>query len=426
MLKRWLIVGTTASVVMIHVAIQLLPTSAQQSPDPSQLSQNPKEFVDEVWQLIDRNYIDPTFNGQDWKAVRQRYLNRSYSSKEEAYQTIKEMLTQLGDPMTRFMTPEEFQKLQVQTAGDETSGVGLQLIRNQKTQELVVASPIELGSAYTAGILPGDILVKIDGQSTEGIHPYDAETRLQGPVGTPIVLTVRRGQKELVFKVTRKLLEASSVLYRSQKTPQGQIGYIRLSQFKADAAEKMRQAIQDLERQQVTGYILDLRTNPGGLLYSIIEIARMWLQNGTIVSTFDRQGERDRQVANQKALTDKPLVILVNEATESGSEILTAALQENRRATLVGSQTAGYNSIQSVRGVKAGGGLAITIAKWRTPKGRDLAGAGITPDVVVSLTPEQQVAMIRERSAGTSADPQYARAVDTLTQLLRTVQKQKP
>ncbi len=429
-MKRRLIVGTTAAIAMTAVAIAgtgsyVSQSFAQSPPSSGSVTQNsPKELVDEVWQIVDRQYIDSTFNGKDWRAVRQQYLNRSYASQEEAYKAIREMLGELGDPLTRFMNPQDFRKVQMQTTGDST-GVGVELIQDKTTKELVVATPIEVAPAYKAGILPGDILVKIDGESTQELYSYEADTRTQGPVGTTVVLTVRRGQKELEFKITREQLESSPVRYRTQKTPVGSIGYIRLSEFGANAASEMRDAIKDLERQQVAGYILDLRTNSGGLLYSIIEIARMWLQEGTIVSTFNRQGEIDRQQANQKALTQKPLVILVNEATASGSEILAAALQDKQRAILVGVQTAGYNSIQSVRGLGDGSGLAVTIAKWRTPKERDISKSGITPDVVVNLTQAQQEAMIRERSAGTNADPQYAKGVERLTQLIQRNTGQK-
>lgn len=422
-MKRNLLVGTSA-IALTAVAIAgfdtyLTPSWAQSQPSPTVgAAESSKELVDEVWQIVERQYIDTTFNGKDWKAVRQQYLNRSYASKEEAYKAIREMLEQLGDPFTRFMNPQDFKKVQMQTNG-ESIGVGVQLILDKKTKELVVPTPIEESPAYTAGILPGDVLIKIDGQTTQGLHPYDADIRTQGKEGTIVVLTVRRGQKELEFKIPRKRMESRLVRYRSQKTPAGDIGYIRLTLFGASATEEMQSAIKDLEGQKVGGYILDLRTNPGGLLYSNVDIARMWLQQGTIVSTLDRQREIDRQVANQRALTDKPLIILVNEGTASGSEIVAAALQDNQRAILVGTQTLGYNSIQSVRGLKDGSGLAVTVAKWQTPKEQDIGNSGITPDVVVNLTQAQQQAMMRSRSAGTMADPQYAMAVERLTQLIK-------
>ncbi|NJM61992.1 MAG: peptidase S41, partial [Oscillatoriales cyanobacterium RU_3_3] len=163
------------------------------------------------------------------------------------------------------------------------------------------------------------------------------------------------------------------------------------------------------------GYILDLRSNPGGLLFGSIEIARMWLKEGTIVSTVDRVGEADRQSANQKALTDKPLVVLVDGASASASEILSGALQDNKRAVLVGTKTFGKGLVQSVRGVGNGAGLAVTIAKYFTPNGTDINHAGIEPDIKVELSDAQKQELRRDRDKiGTAADPQYAKAMEIL------------
>jgi carboxyl-terminal processing protease len=172
-----------------------------------------------------------------------------------------------------------------------------------------------------------------------------------------------------------------------------------------------------LEQKKVTGYILDLRSNPGGLLYGSIEIARMWLKEGTIVSTVDRIGEADKQTANKADLTDKPLVILVDGGSASASEILSGALQDNKRAVLVGTKTFGKGLVQSVRGVGNGSGLAVTIAKYFTPKGTDINKAGIEPDFKVELTEEQKQELRRDRDKiATTADPQYAKAMEVLTQ----------
>jgi carboxyl-terminal processing protease len=316
------------------------------------------------------------------------------------------------------MDPEEFKSIQVSSAEDNV-GVGLQIAINEKTKEIEVISAIEDTPAAKAGILPKDVLLKIDGRSTTGMTTTEATKLLRGAPGTAVVLTVRRANKQLEFKITRQRIELHPVRYKLQETPTSKIGYIRLTQFSANAATEMRQAIKDLENKQVDGYILDLRSNSGGLLFSSVDIARMWINKGTIVSTVDRNGEVEREQANGKALTNKPLVAIVNEGTASGTEILASALQENQRAILVGVKTLGYNTIQSVRPLGDGSGLAVTIAKWRTPKERDINKSGITPDVVVNLTQAQQQVMIQKRSFGTMADPQYSKAVEKLTQLLQ-------
>jgi carboxyl-terminal processing protease len=194
------------------------------------------------------------------------------------------------------------------------------------------------------------------------------------------------------------------------------VGYIRLTQFSANAAAEMGEAIRALEGEQVTGYILDLRSNPGGLLYSSIDIARMWLDKGTIVSTVNRQGVVDEESATQRALTNKPLVVLVDGGSASASEILSGALQDNHRAVLVGTRTFGKGLVQSVRSLADGSGLAVTVAKYLTPSGRDINKHGIDPDIQVELTEDQRELLADDRELiGTPEDPQYAQALTTLT-----------
>jgi carboxyl-terminal processing protease len=411
--KRGLVLGATAVAV---TAVVVTGAGVHMSGGQAFLQESPKELIDEVWQLIDRNYVDATFNQVDWRAVRQDYLGRSYGSREEAYNAIRDMLEQLEDPYTRFMDPEEFRNMQIDTSG-ELTGVGIQLAQDEETNELIVVSPIEDTPAFEAGILAQDVIVEIDGQSTEGMDVNAAVNLIRGPVGSQVTLTIRRGEEQLEFPLERAQIELHPVRYSYQQGPSGGIGYIRLTQFSANAAEEMQAAIQDLESQNVTGYILDLRSNPGGLLYSSIDIARMWLDGGVIVSTVDRQGVSDQESANGQALTNKPLVVLVDGGSASASEILSGALQDNDRAVLVGTQTFGKGLVQSVRGLGDGSGIAVTVAKYLTPSGRDINQAGIAPDVEIELTEEQQQQLLDDRTQiGTAADPQYARALQVLTE----------
>jgi carboxyl-terminal processing protease len=244
----------------------------------------------------------------------------------------------------------------------------------------------------------------------------DAVNLIRGPVGTEITLTIRRGEQELDFQLRRDLIEIHPVRYSLQETETGDVGYIRLTQFSANAAQEMEEAIQDLQNQGVSGYVLDLRSNPGGLLYSSIDIARMWLDEGGIVSTVNRQGVSDREVANGTALTDLPLVVLVDGGSASASEILSGALQDNERATLVGTQTFGKGLVQSVRGLGDGSGIAVTVAKYLTPNGRDINQEGIEPDVIVELTEEQIEVLFNDRTLiGTDRDPQFSQALEILS-----------
>lgn len=413
--KRGLVLGTTA-IVLTSVAVTGVSLA---------LSNSPKELVDEVWHIIDRDYVDATFNQVDWQGVRETYVkNRFYTNKEDAYKAIREMLEKLEDPYTRFMDPEEFQNMQIDTSG-ELTGVGIQLAQDEETKKLVVISPIEDSPAFKAGILAKDIILKIDDQSTEGMDVNTAVDLIRGEPGTTVTLKIQRGNQELDYELKRARIEIHPVRYSYRNSPTDSIGYIRLSQFSAKAAEEMRDAIQDLEKKKVTGYVLDLRSNPGGLLYASIEIARMWLPDGTIVSTVDRQGESDRQTAkinpmlpNTRLLTEKPLVVLVDGGSASASEILSGALQDNKRAKLVGTQTFGKGLVQSVRKLDGDdSGIAVTIAKYLTPSGRDINKAGIHPDIVFELTDAQRKQLQQNRDqVGTLDDPQYAKAVEILNQ----------
>jgi carboxyl-terminal processing protease len=411
--KRGLILSATA-VVLTAVAVTGAGIHLSQS--QASFRENPKELVDEVWQIIDKSYVDGTFNQVDWKAVRNDYLNRTYTSDEEAYKAIREMLKKLEDPYTRFMNPEEFKNMQIDTSG-ELTGVGIQLSQDEKTKQLIVISPIEDTPAFKAGILAKDIIIKIDGKSTEGMDTNEAVQLIRGPINSEVTLTILRDKKQIDYKLKRAKIEIHPVRSSVNKSPVGDVGYIRLNQFSANAGGEMRDAIKSLENKKVVGYILDLRSNPGGLLYASIEIAQMWLKQGTIVSTVDRQGEADRQIANQRAITDKPLVVLVDGGSASASEILSGALHDNKRAVLVGTKTFGKGLVQSVRSVGHGAGLAVTIAKYFTPNGTDINHAGIEPDFKVELTEAQKQILRSDRAKiATLVDPQYAKALDVLTQ----------
>jgi len=194
-----------------------------------------------------------------------------------------------------------------------------------------------------------------------------------------------------------------------------------LKQFTPNAVKEMQSAIQDLESKQVAGYVLDLRGNPGGWLSSSVEIARMWLDRGTIVSNFDRSGEGERSVANGRALTNKPLVILVNQDSAGASEILSAALQDNKRAVLVGTRTFGKGTMQSIRELENGFALAVSIAKYYTPTGRNIDKQGVILDIKIELTEAQQRELSSDRQKiATSSDPHYTKALSILRTQIAT------
>jgi carboxyl-terminal processing protease len=410
------------SIVRIELAVIaaiLAGSSFYASKALGKTQSSPQKLVEEVWQILDKNYVDVSFNHQDWKAIRQQYLSRSYSSKKEAYGAIQEMVAKLGDRYTEFYDPQEFKALNSDISGN-LSGVGLELAENEKTKALTVVAPIEGTPAFKAGILPGDLIVQINGEITQGMKIEDAVKRIVGPVGTNVVLTIQRGSQSQTFKLTRANIAIHPVTYNTQTTAVGKIGYIRLPEFTQTAPAQMHQAIEALEKQQVQGYVLDLRSDPGGLLDASLQIASMWLKQGAIVSLVNRDRVKDSYNASGHPLTNKPLVILVDKGSASASEILSGALQDDNRARLIGTRTFGKGLVQSVEPLEDGSGLKLTIAKYYTPKGRDINHVGIAPDITVELSEAQQKALVQNRTLATLADPQYASAVADLSKLIQS------
>ncbi|MEO1002993.1 MAG: S41 family peptidase [Cyanobacteria bacterium J06638_7] len=386
--------------------------------------ESPKEVIDQTWQIVFRDYLD--INGQytaeEWRELRREVLARSYATPKDAHEAIRGMLATLDDPYTRFLDPREFKEMQIDTSG-ELSGVGIQLSLDKDTKELVVVAPIKGSPASRAGVLPKDVITAIDGQSTEGMSTEDAVKLIRGKAGSTVTLTLRRSGQSLEVPLTRDRIELHAVDHQINVTPDGaRVGYIRLKQFNANATKDMRAALRELEKEGVEGYVLDLRSNPGGLLMASVEIARQLLNEGTIVSTQTRRGIVDVQRAKGRALTDRPLVVLVNEGSASASEILSGALQDNKRAVLVGQKTFGKGLVQSVRSLSDGSGMTVTIARYLTPSGRDINKHGIEPDVAVQMS-EQEAQRLQLEDIGTRRDSQYRVAESTLVKALQTASR---
>jgi len=386
----------------------------------SRISDSPKEVIDQTWQIVFRDYLDINgkYKPEQWRSLRRDVLAKSYGSSKEAYEAIRGMLSSLDDPYTRFLDPREFKEMQIDTSG-ELSGVGIQLSLDKETKNLVVVSPIEGSPASRAGVQPKDVIVAIDGKSTKGMSTEDAVKLIRGQAGTTVTLTLKRKAQTLELPLTRERIELHAVDHQINTSVDGvKVGYIRLKQFNATATKDMRQAVKDLEEKGAQGYVLDLRSNPGGLLMASVEIARQWLNEGTIVSTKTRDGIQDVKRANGRALTTKPMVVLVNEGSASASEILSGALQDNNRAVLVGQKTFGKGLVQSVRGLSDGSGMTVTIAKYLTPSGRDIHKHGIDPDVTAKMT-ELEAQRLKLEDLGTKKDSQYRVAESTLVKRLR-------
>ncbi|MGQ9872788.1 carboxyl-terminal processing protease CtpB [Leptodesmis sp.] len=390
------------------------------------LQDSPKAVLDEAWQIVNREYVDGNFNHVDWQATRQSLLSKNYTSKKDAYQALRKALEQLGDPYTRFMDPAQYRSLTDQTSG-ELSGVGIRLEVNEKTKVLTVVEPIENSPALKAGLKPGDRILSINGKSTKGMTVEDASNLIRGDVGTQVNLKIRRpGTTDFTLALTRARIELPTVRYSLNQEGTRRIGYIRLNEFSSHAAEQMRKAIKSLTEQKVDGFVLDLRGNPGGLLQASVEISRMWMDQGAIVRTVDRKGKSEEITNNQTAMTKLPLVVLVDGNSASSSEILTGALKDNGRATIVGSQTFGKALVQSVHNLSDGSGLAVTIAHYYTPKGIDISHKGISPDIKIDLTEQDRKRLASNpKLLATPQDPQYAGAISELERII-LAQPQRP
>jgi carboxyl-terminal processing protease len=367
-----------------------------------------QQLVLQAWRTINQAYYDESFNHQNWWLTRDRTLKQQIPTEEAAYQAITKMIATLDEPFTRLLRPEQYRSLKVNTAG-ELSGVGLQIGVKADSQQIEVIAPIAGSPAAKAGILPHDIIVQIDATPASELTLDSAAVKMRGETGTNVSLMVQTSEKsprEVIL--IRQKIELNPVTAELHTENGRKIGYLRLAQFSAKAAQELGENITKFQQQGVTGYVLDLRNNPGGLVQAGVEIARQWLNDGTIVYTVDRRGAIESIESTGTALTAAPLVVLVNEGTASASEILAGALQDNGRAKLIGTKTFGKGLIQSLFDLPNGSGLAVTVAKYETPNHHDIHKLGITPDRVIP-TPEISLA-----SLATTDDTQYRAAVKEL------------
>ncbi|MFK8182352.1 MAG: carboxyl-terminal processing protease CtpA [Phormidesmis sp.] len=379
---------------------------------------NQQQMVMEVWRIVNRSYVDETFNHQNWWFLRQKVLKKPLPDWDKTYTAIQDMLAVLDDPYTRFLPPAQYQSLQTNTNG-ELLGVGLQIAKEEEGGNLRVIAPIEGSPAEAAGILPQDEILEINGTPTKNLSLDEAAARMRGSIGSQVALKVGRvDASSFEVSVRRDRIEINPVIAELRdESNLPKVGYLRLGQFNGNAADEIRSALTHLEEQGADAYVLDLRNNPGGLLQAGIEIARMWIDDGTIVYTVNRQGSLGSYDAQGKAITDDPLVVLVNQGTASASEILAGALQDNERAKLVGEKTFGKGLIQSLFDLPNGAGLAVTIAKYETPDHHDINKLGITPDQEVATTIEQR------KQFATEEDAQYRAAIALLSE---SVKQQTP
>ena len=288
------------------------------------------------------------------------------------------------DPYSAYMSPELFKEMQTDTRG-EFGGLGIEI--GMEAGVVKVISPIDDTPAAKAGIKAGDYIVKIGKEQVQGKSLLEAVKLMRGPVGTPIELTVRRKnvKKPLEFKIVRKIIEVRSV---SSKTlgKEKNLGYIRLKSFNENSDKQFLKSVKEFEKKsKIKGYVVDLRNNPGGLLTQAINITDFFLEDGEIVSTKGRKVSETRKFFARKGdeIKGKPIVVLINNGSASASEIFAGALKDHKRAIILGENSYGKGSVQSIIPLKNGGGIRLTISKYYLPSGNSISEVGVTPDIVI-------------------------------------------
>ena len=288
------------------------------------------------------------------------------------------------DPYSAYMSPELFKEMQTDTRG-EFGGLGIEI--GMESGLVKVISPIDGTPAANAGIKAGDYIVKIGKDQVQGKTLMEAVKLMRGPVGTSINLTIRRKniKKPLEFKITRKIIEVQSVsseIISKEKN----IGYVRLKSFNENSDNQFLKSIKKFEKNsEIKGYVIDLRNNPGGLLTQAINITDFFLDDGEIVSTKGRKISETRKFFARRGdeINGKPLIILINNGSASASEILAGALKDHKRAIILGENSFGKGSVQSIIPLRNGGGMRLTISKYYLPSGKSISEVGVTPDIVV-------------------------------------------
>lgn len=343
----------------------------------------PTDLYDNVWRLINTKYVDQTDNMQDWTIWRHKYDNY-IKTDEDAYVAIGTMIASLNDPYTKFLNPKDFAE-ETSSIKGSLKGIGVQI--GTRDGKLMVIAPIEDSPAEQAGLQTDDEILEINGVSAKGMSIDKAADRIRGEEGTTVELLVKRKDVVKKYTIVRKEIELKSV---STKVPNDvklfdDVGYIRLSSFISKNAGKEFEDILVQSRDK-RGFIIDLRSNPGGLLTNAIFISNLLLPRGIIVSTVDRDGYKETQKASGIPVTNKPLVILINKGSASASEILSGALKDNKRAVLLGEKSFGKGLVQEINRLPDNSGVNITIQKYLTPNGTDINKKGIDPDISVELS----------------------------------------
>ena len=338
--------------------------------------------ISDIMDVIQDTYVENA-NAQKNKEEKNKNSirkNIGVTKKSLMQGALRGMMESLDDPHSVYFTKEEMRSFQEDIKGKYV-GVGM-VIQKKVGEPLTVVSPIEDGPAYKVGIKPKDKVIEIDGESTYNLTSEEASKRLKGKANTTVKVKVFREVNKMtkIFELKRETIELK---YVKSKMLDGGIGYLRLTQFGDNVYPDMKKALEDLQAKGMKGLIFDLRSNPGGELGQSIKIASMFIEKGKIVSTRQKKGEESVYTREGKYFGNFPMVVLINGGSASASEIVSGALKDHKRATLIGEKTFGKGSVQTLLPLPDGDGIKITIAKYYTPNGISIDGTGIEPDTKI-------------------------------------------
>ncbi|MSR67633.1 S41 family peptidase [Candidatus Peribacteria bacterium] len=326
-----------------------------------------------VWRLLSKHYIEP----------------EKLETKSMVFGAVSGMVSAIGDPYTLFMTPQDTKIFESALSGT-LEGIGAQL--DLKDRQVLVVAPIKGSPAEKAGLQPKDLIVSVDGKSVEGMALENVVSMIRGPKGTFVTLEVKRASTVAMITITvvRDAIHIPSVESKVIATATGSIGYVALNQFGDDSVAELKKAISSFPKEGLKGVVLDLRFNGGGYLEGAVDLVSMFLEVGDVVTVEHRENEPEiHRVTGSSILPDMPLVVLINGGSASASEIAAGALQDHKRAKIIGTQSFGKGTVQEIIELPGGSSLRVTVAHWLTPAGQDLGKKGVTPDIVVDRTVEQ-------------------------------------
>jgi carboxyl-terminal processing protease len=339
---------------------------------PAQDQASGLALIDQAWDEIYQNYVDP--GKLDATAL--------------SHGAIKGMVIALDDPYSAFLDPDTYRLFQSDLKGS-FEGIGAQVNMNKDSQPVIVA-PLENSPAQKAGIKTGDIILEVDGKSTEGMSLLEVVLNIRGQAGTPVTLTVQHENESAPVKI--EIVRAKISQFTVSSEMKGDIGYIKINEFGSTTNNEFNDALQSLLAQKPAGIIIDLRSNPGGIVPVVVDVASHFIKDGVVLTLVDNRGNKMSVPVNPNGVfTDLPVVVLVDEYSASGAEVLTAALRDHDRATVAGVKTFGKGSYDVNIPLEDGSDIYLTIGRWLRPNGQLIEGKGIDPDYVLTVTGDDEI-----------------------------------